>query len=165
MKMLGVGLLLIFVPKCFPSSNGSRLEAEYYVAAYAEHYHISVAFVRAIVEQESGWQRCPVSGKGAKGLMQLMPATAKRLNVSDPCEMSQNISGGVRYLSRLAGNFHGDLRLVAAAYYAGERVIQARGLKYANRDVVRYVTNVRKRYQHQRNAPSAIIDRASGGIR
>ena len=55
--------------------------------------------LRAVVEQESGWQRCAVSRKGAVGLMQLMPRTAARLNVHNRCDINQNVSGGVRYLA------------------------------------------------------------------
>ena len=55
----------------------ARLEAEYYVVAYAQHYRVPVALVRAIVERESHWQACAVSPKGAAGLMQLMPLTAQ----------------------------------------------------------------------------------------
>jgi soluble lytic murein transglycosylase-like protein len=106
---------------CAGQSEGQRREAEYYVAAYAQHYNVPVEFVRAVVEQESGWKRCPVSSKGAAGLMQLMPGTAEHLNVRNRCDMNQNISGGVRYLAWLMNKFHGDLRLVAAAYYAGEK--------------------------------------------
>ena len=76
--------------------------------------------------------------------MQLMPATAARLNVRNRCDINQNVSGGVRYLAWLMNKFHGDLRLAAAAYYAGERVIAARGLQYANPDVVAYVAGIRR---------------------
>ncbi|MGC2730191.1 MAG: lytic transglycosylase domain-containing protein, partial [Candidatus Sulfotelmatobacter sp.] len=77
----------------------ARLEAEYYVVAYAQHYGVPVALVRAIVERESNWQACAVSPKGAAGLMQLMPLTAQRLGVRDRCSVDQNVSGGVRYLA------------------------------------------------------------------
>ena len=73
-----------------------------------------------MIEQESGWHTCAVSGKGAVGLMQLMPETAQRLGVQNRCDVKQNISGGIRYLAWLNRKFHGDLRLVAASYYAGE---------------------------------------------
>src|SRR5437764_11261229 len=92
-----------------------RQEAEYYVAAYARHYGVPVDFARSIVEQESGWQTCAMSSKGAVGLMQLMPETASRLGVRDRCNVKENVSGGIRYLAWLMQKFHGDLRMVAAA--------------------------------------------------
>ena len=116
--MKNVALFLILIlgcPRWASASNESRREAEYYVIAYAQHYNVPVEFVRALVEQESGWQRCAMSRKGAVGLMQLKPDTARRLNVQDRCDLNQNVSGGVRYLSWLMNRFDGDLRLVAAA--------------------------------------------------
>jgi soluble lytic murein transglycosylase-like protein len=126
-----------------------RLEAEYYVAAYARHYNVPVKFVRAIVEQESSWHPCPISPKGAAGLMQLMPLTAARLEVRDRCNIGENVSGGVRYLAWLIRKFSGDLRLAAAAYLAGEEVIAHRGLLYRNHEIVAYVSRIRESYQHQ----------------
>jgi soluble lytic murein transglycosylase-like protein len=127
----------------------ARLEAEYYVVAYAQHYRVPVALVRAIVEHESHWQACAVSPKGASGLMQLMPVTAQRLGVRDRCNIDQNISGGVRYLAWLMQQFHNDFRLVAAAYYAGEDVIGRRDLGYRNPDVIAYVARIRTTYLRQ----------------
>ena len=124
----------------------ARIEAEYYVTAYARHYRVPVALVRAIVERESNWQLCVISPKGAVGLMQLMPATAKRLGVTDRCNLDQNIYGGVRYLAWLMQRFHNDLRLVAGAYYVGEDTISRRGLDYRNSEVVSYVSTIRTTY-------------------
>ena len=154
MKTAGLLMVLFFACQCWAGPGNAKQEAEYYVAAYARHYGVPVEFVRALVEQESGWQRCVVSRKGAAGLMQLMPDTAKKLNVQDRCDVRQNVSGGVRHLARLMEKFHGDLRLVAAAYYAGERVIEARGLEYANPDVVAYVASIRARVERQRESRS-----------
>jgi soluble lytic murein transglycosylase-like protein len=78
--------------------------------------------------------------------MQLMPATAKRLGVTDRCNLDRNVSGGVRYLAWLIRRFHNDLRLVAAAYYVGEDTIGRRGLAYRNLDVVTYVRAIRTTY-------------------
>jgi soluble lytic murein transglycosylase-like protein len=130
------------------SGNGTaRIEAEYYVAVYAEHYRVPVALVRAIVQQESNWQACPISAKGAVGLMQLMPITAQRLGVTtDLCNPGRNVSGGVRHLAWLLSRFHNDLRLVAAAYYAGEDRILKRGLSCRDSDVVAYVSSIRTAY-------------------
>ena len=124
----------------------ARIEAEYYVTAYAQHYRVPVALARAIVLRESNWQPCVISPKGAVGLMQLMPATAKRLGVTDRCDLGQNVSGGVRYLAWLMRRFPNDLRLVAAAYYAGEETIGRQGLAYRNSDVVAYVSTIRTTY-------------------
>jgi soluble lytic murein transglycosylase-like protein len=166
MKTAGFLLALLFsVSCCARTGNGSRQEAEYYAAAYAQLYRVPVDFVRALIEQESGWHRCAISKKGAAGLMQLMPETAKKLNVQDRCDVKQNISGGVRHLAGLMIKFHGDLRLVAAAYYAGERVVEIRGLQYANPDVVGYVTSIRERFERQRQFRSAGLQRTSGRTR
>ncbi len=135
------------------SPNGhDTAKAEYYAAAYAEHYRVPLNLVRSIIRQESGWQPCAVSPKGAVGLMQLMPQTAQRLGVANRCDIKQNVSGGVRYLAWLNQRFHGDYRLVAAAYSAGEDAIQRRGLNYRNRDVVAYVRRVRTIYEQQQRA-------------
>lgn len=162
MKTAGFVLVLFFSLSCWASNGeGSRQEAEYYVAAYARHYGVPVDFVRALIEQESGWHRCVISRKGAVGMMQLMPYTAQKLNVQDRCDVRQNVSGGVRHLARLLAKFHGDLRLVAAAYYAGERVIEVRGLEYANPDVVGYVASIRARVERQRQFRSAYVQSTS----
>jgi soluble lytic murein transglycosylase-like protein len=123
-----------------------RSEAEYYVAAYAKHYQVPIALVRAIVKHESDWQPCTVSTKGAVGLLQLMPVTAYRLGVSDRCNLDENVAGGVRYLAWLIERFHNDLRLAVAAYYVGEARIGREGLSYANSDVVTYVSRIRTTY-------------------
>src|SRR5260370_33850440 len=72
------------------SKPQARLEAEYYVVAYAQHYRSPVALVRAIVERESHGQACAVPPKGAAGLRQLMPRTAQGLGVRDQCRGDQN---------------------------------------------------------------------------
>jgi len=135
-----------------PAKPQVRRLAEYYAATYAWHYHVPVPLVRAVIQRESNWQPCVVSSKGAKGLMQLMPETARRLGVRDSCNIEQNISGGVRFLAWLMRLFHSDLRLVAAGYYAGEDIVARRGLSYHNRDVVSYVARIRATYMLQADA-------------
>ncbi|MGB9123566.1 MAG: lytic transglycosylase domain-containing protein, partial [Candidatus Angelobacter sp.] len=94
MKWSALFLCLLSVHFCYAGTGDDhRREAEYYVTAYARHYNVPVEFVRAVVEQESGWRRCPVSPKGAVGLMQLMQATAARLSVRNRCDLNQNVSG------------------------------------------------------------------------
>jgi soluble lytic murein transglycosylase-like protein len=150
-KSLYVVLFAFSVLVCNAQSSKTSThgEAEYYVAEYAQHYRLPIAFVRAVVAQESGWRDCAISSKGAAGLMQLMPLTAARLGVQDRCNIKENISGGVRYLAWLSQKFQGDLRLVAAAYLAGEDVIERRGLLYRNQEAVKYVSQIRARCERQ----------------
>jgi soluble lytic murein transglycosylase-like protein len=144
-------LLFVAIFRCCCPAQASgpreRDQAEYYVSAFAQHYGVPLALVRSVVQQESAWHTCTTSPKGAVGLMQLMPQTAKRLGVTNRCNVRENVSGGVRYLAWLIQLFHGDLRLVAAAYYAGEQVVAKRGLSYRNPDVVAYVAHVRALYR------------------
>jgi soluble lytic murein transglycosylase-like protein len=154
MKSCLAALVLLLAASCNAQATNftARNEAEYYARAYAQHYGVPVNLVRSIIQQESGWNACVVSSKGAVGLMQLMPETASRLGVKNRCDIRQNISGGVHYLAWLIAKFHGDLRLAVAAYYAGEQVVERRGLKYRNRDVVGYVYSVRGIYERQKQA-------------
>lgn len=145
--------LMISVCQAQRGQSSVRLEAEYYVSAYAQHYRLPVELVRAIIRQESDWRACAVSSKGAVGLMQLMPVTAMRLGVVNRCDIDQNVSGGIRYLAWLRQQFRDDLRLVVAAYYAGEDVISKRGLAYRNPGVIAYVRKVRSLYLQQLSKP------------
>jgi soluble lytic murein transglycosylase-like protein len=159
-------LLLCAVRSWSQSANpSSRLEAEYYVRAYAEHYRLPVALVEAVVERESNWHPCAISSKGAVGLMQLMPVTAARLGVRDRCNIDQNVSGGVRYLAWLSRLFHGDFRLVMAGYYAGEDIVARRGLAYKNADVVAYVSHIRAAYLRQTQKSELVRSAQMGDIR
>jgi soluble lytic murein transglycosylase-like protein len=82
--------------------------------------------------------------------MQLMPGTALTFGVTNRFEMEQNIRGGVAYLSYLSKMFRGDLRLVTAAYLAGESRILSAGLQYSNVEVFEYVSKVARLYQQKR---------------
>jgi soluble lytic murein transglycosylase-like protein len=117
---------------------------------YARVYQVPVELVDAVIEVESNWQPNAVSLKGAAGLMQLMPATAARLGVWNRFRIEENIRAGVEYLAQLMRLFGGDLRLVTAAYYAGERPILARGLEYSSPDVYSYVSRVARVYRAER---------------
>jgi soluble lytic murein transglycosylase-like protein len=143
-----VAQMFCAISMCWAQSGlrTTRTEAEYYVAAYAKHYRVPLALARAIVEHESNWQPCAVSPKGAVGLMQLMPETARRLGVTERCNLDQNVAGGVRYLAWLMERFHNDLRLAVAAYYVGEDRIARRGLDYGNSDLLAYVSRIRTTY-------------------
>lgn len=131
---------------------GIREYSERCVSYYARMYGVSPALVRAIIQIESAWQPGVVSSKGAMGLMQLMPATAEHFGVTHPFYIHENIRGGVAYLAELVNTFHGDLRLVIAAYAAGERPIMAKGLDYSSPEVYAYVQRIARQYGAERRA-------------
>jgi soluble lytic murein transglycosylase len=146
-RRLLVGLL---AAGCICASDlNPRTYGERCVELYATQYKVPVALVRAIIDVESGWQPGAVSSKGAIGLMQLMPATARQYGVRHPFWIHENIRCGVVYLRSLLDEFQGDLRLAVAAYYTGARRIHARGLTYAHRSVFEYVQAVSVRYRDE----------------
>ena len=109
-------------------------------------YSVDPDIVRAVIKVESNFNNRAVSPKGAQGLMQLMPQTARGLGVADPFEPESNIHGGVLYLSRLLDTLNGDLQLSLAAYNAGlERVIAGKKIP-AIRETRNYVQQVMSHY-------------------
>lgn len=96
---------------------------------HAGEHAISPALVRAVIQAESAWNTRAVSSKGALGLMQLMPATATELGVTDPFDPVQNIRGGVKYLRFLLDRYNGSPELALAAYNAGPGAVDRYGRK------------------------------------
>ena len=104
---------------------------------------VDVALVHAVISAESGYNPGAISRAGAKGLMQLMPDTARRFGVQDIMDPAQNIHGGVKYLRQLLTMFNGNLELTLAAYNAGENAVIRNGNRipqYA--ETVNYVPKV-----------------------
>jgi soluble lytic murein transglycosylase-like protein len=121
-----------------------------YIRQAAALYQIPEALVRAVIKVESDYDPRAVSYAGARGLMQLMPETAARMQVKDINDPRENIFGGVRYLRVLANMFNGDLDLSVAGYNAGEgAVMQYGGIPpyVQTRDYVVKVTKFYRRYR------------------
>ena len=93
------------------------------IALASRTYGVDEAIIRAIIHAESAFRPTALSRVGAQGLMQLMPATARRFGVADAYDAAQNIQGGVQYLSWLLKRYGGDLKLAAAGYNAGEGAV------------------------------------------
>lgn len=106
-------------------ARASRFAAT--VAEAATHYGLPEALVWAVMKIESGFNPDVVSNKGAQGLMQLMPPTARDMGVTDPFDPHQNIYGGARLLRILANRFNGDLVLTLSAYHAGGGAVNSAG--------------------------------------
>lgn len=117
----------------------------------AAKYDVSPALIDSIIQVESNYNPSAVSPKGAQGLMQLMPETARRLGVNNSFDPRENIHGGVKYLKFLQDTFKDD-RLAIAAYNAGEGAVA----KYKNvppyRETMSYVAEVGKRYGKAKKA-------------
>lgn len=119
------GCYLCMAPKDF-NVAALRLDTRSYrreIESASTRYGVDQALVRAVIHAESAFQPNAVSIAGAQGLMQLMPDTAERFNVSDPFDARQNIRGGVRYLAWLLKRFNGNQRLALASYNAGEMTV------------------------------------------
>ncbi len=108
----------------------------------ASLYKIPEALVRAVIKVESNFHHDARSPVGAMGLMQLMPGTAKRMQVTDITNPRQNIFGGVRYLRVLANLFNGSLVLTIASYNAGENAVMKHGGIPPYAETQQYVTRV-----------------------
>src|ERR1700675_2456195 len=137
----------------------------------AKNLDVSQLLVDSVIQVESNYNPYAVSPKGAQGLMQLMPATARRFGVTNSFDPQQNVEGGVRYLKFLQETFQDD-RLAVAAYNAGEKAVA----KYKNvppyRETVDYVAKVSQKVSHAQHAaaksaaPAKIVEKSEppGGV-
>ena len=122
------------------SDNISRYDD--LIAKASKKYNVESALIKAVIKAESNFNHMAVSRKGAKGLMQLMPATASSLHVQDSFHPENNIEGGVKYLRYLLKYFNGSLHLALAAYNAGENAVIRYGGIPPYRETQTYVHRV-----------------------
>ena len=108
-------------------AEDASLSPQSLVQAAAQRHGVSVRLALAVARTESGFVPTRISGTGAMGLMQLMPATARALGVSDPFDARDNAEGGVRYLAQLLSMYRGDTRRAVAAYNVGMARVPRRG--------------------------------------
>jgi Transglycosylase SLT domain len=108
----------------------------------AKTFDVDASLVSALIRAESNYEPRAVSRKGARGLMQLMPATAKRLSVRRPFDPESNVKGGVKYLRELVDRFGHRPDLVLAAYNAGEGAVEAYGGVPPYRETIAYVGRI-----------------------
>ena len=126
----------------------------------ARRHRVNPALVKAIIMAESGYNPKAVSSRGAMGLMQLMPRTARSLGVEDGFDPARNINGGVRYLRQLLDKFDGDVKLALAAYNAGcKKVMQYRGIP-PFKTTRYYIRKVMEYYRHYQKQMEGYPDRA-----
>jgi soluble lytic murein transglycosylase-like protein len=124
-----------------------RIQYSSLINSVASQYGLQSELLHAVIAVESGYDAHARSHKGAGGLMQLMPGTAKRYGVTDALDPEQNIHGGARYLRDLMRLFEGDLTLVLAAYNAGENAVRRNRNRIPQyRETVEYVPKVLAHY-------------------
>jgi len=128
-------------------TGAGPVDLERLVAEAAERHSLDPALVMAVVGVESGFQAQAVSPKGAQGLMQLMPRTAREMGVADAFDPAANLDGGSRYLSSLVARYEGDLTRALAAYNAGMGAVARHGGVPPYAETRRYVQKVLGRYQ------------------
>ena len=131
------------------------------ISKYANEYQLDPLLIKAMIYQESRFKPKAVSPKGARGLMQLMPATAARLGVSDAFNPEQNIRGGMKHMRFLLDMFNNDLILSLAAYNAGENLVRRIQRVPNIPETVNYVKSITSRYGTSHTPPSGKGRRAN----
>lgn len=141
------------------SGNG---HIDHLIKINAARFGVDPYLVFCVIEQESQFKQYARSPKGAQGLMQLMPGTARRLGVKRPYDPAENISGGTRYLKELMTMFGGRVDLVLASYNAGEGAVMKYGRQVPPyRETREYVKKIGKRYGIDGRKPKEDSDEPS----
>jgi len=127
-----------------PARSEDRLDR--IIREAAERNNMDPALLRAVISTESGWNPNAISRKGAVGLMQLIPETARRYGVNNSFDPAQNVEGGTEYLKDLLARYNGDLSRSLAAYNAGERTVDLNSGIPSIPETQRYVRKVTDAY-------------------
>jgi soluble lytic murein transglycosylase-like protein len=135
----------------FPGTISSPLDIDAAIEQAAARHNVDPNLVRAVVKVESNFNPNAVSRKGAMGLMQLMPSTARQLNVKNPFDPEQNVDAGVRHLKQLLDSYGGNIKLTLAAYNAGAgAVARSSGVPHYA-ETQNYVRRITKLYNSGSN--------------
>lgn len=137
--------------------SGSRPELAEIIRRYSSHFHLEEALVKAVIKVESDYNPRAVSRKGALGLMQLLPETARILKVLDPLNPEENVRGGSRYLREMLDQFDGNLELALAAYNAGPNAVRRHGGIPPYQETRNYVTQVKKFMRQYRQGVGKVL--------
>ncbi len=134
-------------PHAAPTPTGAETALATLILDNARQHQVDPLLIKAVILAESAGRRRATSPKGAMGLMQLMPNTAKRFGVANPYDPVQNITGGTRYLRWLLDRYGGNVALALAGYNAGEGAVDRHGGIPPYRETHDYVSKVRSTHQ------------------
>lgn len=126
-----------------------RSEIDSYIESHSRRQQLDPELVRAVVQVESAYRPGAESHKGAMGLMQLMPETARQLAIEDPWDPNENVRGGTIYLRHLLDRFGGELELALAGYNAGPEAVQRFGGIPPYEETLAYVEKVLRIYRNE----------------
>jgi len=145
-QILGMGWTCLFLSVLSPllGLQGSRAEYDGIVKVMAREFRVPAQLIHSIIKVESNYNPRAVSHKGARGLMQLMPATAKQYGVKDIFDPMENIEGGVRYLRDLMKLYDKNTNLVLAAYNAGQSAVAKYGGIPPYRETINYIDKIKR---------------------
>ncbi len=149
-------MLTAAVSKSLDGFSTGDVAIDALIVESGNRHGVDPKLIYSIMHRESSFKKHAVSYKGARGLMQLMPATAARLGVTNIFDPKQNIEGGVKYMSMLLGMFDNDVNLALAGYNAGEGAV----IKYGRRippysETQEYVRRISQRYELIRDPQTA----------
>ena len=141
--------------RLYQKAGGEKMTIQDVIQRYATFYQLEKALVNAVIKVESDFNPNAVSRKGALGMMQLIPQTARMLKVKDPLDPEENIRGGSHYLRMMLDQFKGNLDLALAAYNAGPTAVRNYGGIPPYSETIRYVDKVKHylgKYRHSKEA-------------
>lgn len=159
MLLLGFFLLFSLSDGKAEDKSTSLLESRYHgiVNTVAKRYYLPPELIHSIIRAESNYDPFAISPKGAMGLMQLMPETAKIYKVKNVFDPQDNIEGGVKYLNDLIKLFNSDTDLVLAAYNAGQEAVKKYGGIPPYPETKSYIKNVMRIYSRSTIKTKTII--------
>ena len=129
-------------PACDPMP---KVDLDKIVEQNSQQQGVRAELIRAVIAEESGARPCAVSGKGAQGIMQLMPATSEQFGVKDPFDAKQNVEAGTKLLKQLLTKYNDNVSLALAAYNAGEGRVDKDGGVPKIPETQHYVTDIQSR--------------------
>jgi len=145
---------------CKEKSSSAPTQVSSYrdiIQHYSNQYRLDEALVKAVIKVESDYNPRSVSSKGAQGLMQLIPETARGLRVVNPFDPSENIRGGSQYLRQMLDQFDGNLELALAAYNAGPNAVRRHGGIPPYDETRTYIQRVKHYIDYYRKAGDTLL--------